>query len=204
MRRAWPRWPGRPRAEGHGREIPERPMKSARLRGRLEAAPGDLALHRGRTALAAVNKALGALRLEFRDRLKLAPAGSAGLRLGGRFPDVRMGRRGAELDFRPPPVHHAQGGAPGQARVRSQLGHDATPTIWSATGTSCPAAASVSTGGTSRRRIFRCLGYSDEETQRRFGHMLEAFEFGAPPHGGMAPGSTGWSCCWPTSRISAR
>jgi aspartyl-tRNA synthetase len=37
-------------------------------------------------------------------------------------------------------------------------------------------------------RIFRCLGYSDEEIQKRFGHILEAFEFGAAPHGGMAPG----------------
>ena len=37
-------------------------------------------------------------------------------------------------------------------------------------------------------RIFRCLGYAEEEIQERFGHMLEAFEYGAPPHGGMAPG----------------
>ncbi len=39
-----------------------------------------------------------------------------------------------------------------------------------------------------QRKIFRLLGYSDEETGERFGHMLEAFEYGAPPHGGVAPG----------------
>ena len=39
-----------------------------------------------------------------------------------------------------------------------------------------------------QRKIFRLLGYSDEETEERFGHMLEAFEYGAPPHGGVAPG----------------
>ena len=39
-----------------------------------------------------------------------------------------------------------------------------------------------------QRKIFRLLGYSDEETEERFGHMLEAFDYGAPPHGGVAPG----------------
>lgn len=37
-------------------------------------------------------------------------------------------------------------------------------------------------------KIFKLLGVSEEETKRRFGHMLEAFEYGAPPHGGIAPG----------------
>jgi aspartyl-tRNA synthetase len=39
-----------------------------------------------------------------------------------------------------------------------------------------------------QRKIFRLLGYSDEEVNERFGHMLEAFDYGAPPHGGVAPG----------------
>ncbi|HJX03767.1 MAG TPA: aspartate--tRNA ligase [Dehalococcoidia bacterium] len=37
-------------------------------------------------------------------------------------------------------------------------------------------------------RIFKLLGYSREETQSRFGQLLDAFEYGAPPHGGIAPG----------------
>jgi len=36
--------------------------------------------------------------------------------------------------------------------------------------------------------IFRVLGYPEEETQEKFGHMMEAFSYGAPPHGGIAPG----------------
>ncbi len=39
-----------------------------------------------------------------------------------------------------------------------------------------------------QNRIFQLLGLPDDLIQARFGHMLEAFEFGAPPHGGMAPG----------------
>jgi aspartyl-tRNA synthetase len=39
-------------------------------------------------------------------------------------------------------------------------------------------------------KIFHLLGYSDAEIQERFGHLLEAFEYGAPPHGGLPPGLT--------------
>jgi aspartyl-tRNA synthetase len=39
-----------------------------------------------------------------------------------------------------------------------------------------------------QRKIFRMLGYKDEDITLRFGTILEAFEYGAPPHGGIAPG----------------
>jgi aspartyl-tRNA synthetase len=39
-----------------------------------------------------------------------------------------------------------------------------------------------------QERMFRALGLSEEEVQTQFGHLLEAFEYGAPPHGGIAPG----------------
>jgi len=39
-----------------------------------------------------------------------------------------------------------------------------------------------------QRKIFKLLGYGDEEVEERFGHLLEAFDYGAPPHGGIAVG----------------
>lgn len=39
-----------------------------------------------------------------------------------------------------------------------------------------------------QRKVFDILGVSKEDAQSRFGHMLEAFKYGVPPHGGIAPG----------------
>ncbi|GAB4417658.1 MAG: aspartate--tRNA ligase [Anaerolineales bacterium] len=39
-----------------------------------------------------------------------------------------------------------------------------------------------------QEKVFKLIGLEDDVAQERFGHMLEAFEYGTPPHGGIAPG----------------
>lgn len=39
-----------------------------------------------------------------------------------------------------------------------------------------------------QKQMFTLLGFSDEEAQKQFGFLMNAFEFGAPPHGGIAFG----------------
>ena len=39
-----------------------------------------------------------------------------------------------------------------------------------------------------QQRMFEVLGFSDEDAQYKFGFIINAFKFGAPPHGGLAFG----------------
>lgn len=39
-----------------------------------------------------------------------------------------------------------------------------------------------------QRKVFELMGLTPEQTEERFGHIIKAYEFGAPPHAGMAPG----------------
>lgn len=39
-----------------------------------------------------------------------------------------------------------------------------------------------------QRQVFKLMGLTEEQIESRFGHLIKAYEYGAPPHAGMAPG----------------
>jgi len=39
-----------------------------------------------------------------------------------------------------------------------------------------------------QQRVFSTVGFDPAEAQKRFGFLLDAFQYGPPPHGGIAPG----------------
>lgn len=39
-----------------------------------------------------------------------------------------------------------------------------------------------------QRKVFETMGLTTKETEERFGHLINAYEYGAPPHAGIAPG----------------
>ncbi len=41
---------------------------------------------------------------------------------------------------------------------------------------------------TIQRKIFKIMGHTEEQIEKKFGHLIQAFQYGAPPHGGIAPG----------------
>ncbi len=153
---------------------------------RMEAGEGDLVCLIAEQA-ASADKVLGNLRLEFRDRLKLAPPDLLAFAWVVDFPMFEWDEERQMWNF----THHPFT-MPKEEHL-DQLESDPGSVMSNAYDLVCNG-YELSSGSIRihrrdvQARIFRRLGYSDEEAIKRFGHMLEAFEYGAPPHGGMAPG----------------
>jgi aspartyl-tRNA synthetase len=162
---------------------PEQEAEIARL---LNAKEGDLACIVA-DSTAVVEKSLGLLRLEFRDRLKLAPRDLLAFAWVVDFPMFEWDEESKEWTF----VHHPF--TMPKPEDLDKLETDPGSVMSNAYDLVCNG-YELSSGSIRihrrdiQTRIFRRLGLNDEQIQRRFGHMLEAFEYGAPPHGGMAPG----------------
>jgi len=153
---------------------------------RMEAEPGDLLLFVA-AAAPVVNAVLNGLRLELGERLGLRDANVLACCWVVDFPLFEWNEEERRWD----PSHHLFTAPmpedlplldtdPGAARGQQ---YDFV-------------CNGVETGGGSIRihqrevqeKVFELIGLDAAVARERFGHMLEAFEYGTPPHGGIAPG----------------
>ncbi len=158
----------------------------AELADRMEAREGDLVCLVAEKP-AQVNKTLGLLRLEFRDRLKLAPPDLLAFAWIVDFPMFEWDEETKTWSFSHHPFTMVK------EEHLDRLESDPGSVLSKAYDLVCNG-YELSSGSIRihrrdvQTRVFQRLGYSEEEINKRFGHILEAFEYGAPPHGGMAPG----------------
>jgi len=153
---------------------------------RLDARPGDLLLViAGDTGV--VNTALGGLRQEMGHRLKLTEPDRLAFAFIVDFPLLKRDDNAGRWQ-----ALHYPFTAPRDEDI-SLL--DTTPERVRAKSYDVICNGYEMGGGSLRiftaelqRNIFRLLGYGDEAVEELFGHMLEAFDYGAPPHGGIALG----------------
>jgi aspartyl-tRNA synthetase len=108
------------------------------------------------------------------------------LRLDRGFPDVREGRGDGRVDFSHNPFSMPQGGL-------DALEGDPLEVLGYQYDLACNGYEIVSGAIRNHKpeimfKAFELAGYGEDEVRKRFGGMVNAFRYGAPPHGGCAAG----------------
>jgi aspartyl-tRNA synthetase len=167
--------------------------ESAGLTKATGASTGDLILIVADTRISVVYKVLGGLRTRLAERYGFIPETELSDPEHWKFAwivDFPWFERNEEED-RWDPIHHPFTGVVEEtlefletdpAKVISKS-YDITLNGWEL------ASGSIRIhDGEMQSRVFRALGISDEEADEKFGFLLNAFKYGPPPHGGIAPG----------------
>jgi len=155
----------------------------AELNSRLDAAEGDLLLLVADRA-PVVNAVLAQLRLDLAERFDLVPADREELVWIVDWPMFEWDEQESRWD----PLHHpftrpageVDPDRPGEARA---LAYDV---VWN--GQELGGGSIRISDPDLQRRVFEILGIGAEEAEQRFGFLLDALRYGAPPHGGIAYG----------------
>jgi aspartyl-tRNA synthetase len=157
------------------------PPEIAAVNERLDAKPGDLLLIVADEVTTA-GQTLSALRLEIARRFDLIPAGRHDILWVVEFPAFFWDAEAERWDA----AHHPFTSPSGDLDDPANLSSRAYDLVLDGT----------EIGGGSIRinrlevqqKVFELLGIGPEEAQSRFGFLLDALRYGAPPHGGIAMG----------------
>ncbi len=166
------------------------PAEITAVSDRLKAGPGDLLLMVA-DAPAVANQVLGALRLELARRFSLVPPGRHDIRWIVQFPMFTWSEQEQRWD-----AEHHPFTAPATATgAAAAVGDLDDPASLLSRSYDLVLDGNEIGGGSIRNhrtdvqeRVFALLGIDPQEAQARFGFLLDALRFGAPPHGGIAFG----------------
>lgn len=134
-----------------------------------------------------VNFSLGALRIELARKLNLAKKGEFGFSWIVDFPVFEYSEDAHRIE----PSHHIFSMPKGEdlplletdpLKVRGRIFDLVCNGVELASGSIRNHSLEL------QQKLFKIVGLSEEEADRRYGFLLEALRYGAPPHGGIAPG----------------
>jgi aspartyl-tRNA synthetase len=163
-----------------------KPEESEAVKSKVGAKEGDLILFAAdqRTV---VNKVLGGLRMIFRDKLDLADPNLMAFAWVVDFPMFAWNEEEKKWDTEHHPFTMPQlDDLPKFETNPGEILSDAYDMVCN--GYEMASGSIRIHRSEIQLKVFQLLGLSGDEIEQKFGHMLEAFEYGAPPHGGMAPG----------------
>jgi aspartyl-tRNA synthetase len=163
-----------------------KPEEVEAVKSKTGAKEGDLILFAA-DQRAVVNKVLGGLRLIFRDKLNLADPNVMAFAWVVDFPMFAWNEEEQKWDAEHHPFTMPQlSDLPKFETNPAEILSDAYDMVCN--GYEMASGSIRIHRSDIQLKVFQLLGLSGDQIEQKFGHMLEAFEYGAPPHGGMAPG----------------
>ena len=160
------------------------------VRERTGAKVGD-AVFFGADESEKVNKVLGQLRIAFADKFGLKSSEEVALCWIVDFPFYEWDDKNKKLDFGHNPFSMPKGGLEALEKAESvedKLAIVADQYDMVMNGYEVASGAVRNYNPEIMYKVFNILGFNKEYVEARFGGMLSAFKFGAPPHAGAAPG----------------
>ena len=160
------------------------------VREKTGAREGD-AVFFGADTREVVNKVLGQLRIAFADKMGLKDNSEVALAWIVDFPFYEWDEKNKKLDFGHNPFSMPKGGMEALTAAKTdaeKLAIVADQYDMVMNGYEVASGAVRNYNPEIMYKVFEILGYGHGYVEERFGGMLSAFKFGAPPHAGCAPG----------------